>query len=124
MFWYYFLIKKEMVDLLRDRGTLKWTAMMLPEHVQSLKEVLIDEEKIDQPILDEQHIEEFEILIYEAMEYNWTLTFKVFDNGFVNEIKGSTHYFDSIKKQLRIKDGNNHIHYVFIKDLIDVYSAQ
>lgn len=123
MFLYCFGIKKMMMNLLRDRKNVKWTAIMLPEHVQSLKKVLIDEEKIDQPTLDEQQIEEFEIFLCEAMEYNWTLTFKVFVNGFVNKIKGSTHYFDSLEKQLRIKDGNNHIHYIFIKDLIEVYSA-
>ena len=37
--------------MIKDRGIIKWAAMMLPEHVQSLKNLLVDEEKIQKPIL-------------------------------------------------------------------------
>lgn len=56
--------------MIKDRGTIKWTAMMLPEHVQHLKELVIDERRVEKPILDEQMVEEFELIICEAMKFN------------------------------------------------------
>ncbi|MED1749275.1 hypothetical protein [Bacillus zhangzhouensis] len=40
--------------MLRDRGAIKWTAMMLPEHVARLKHDLAETKKTDKPIIDEQ----------------------------------------------------------------------
>lgn len=37
--------------MLRDRGTIKWTSMMLPEHLTQLKQDLIDAAKIEKAIL-------------------------------------------------------------------------
>ncbi|KOP78202.1 hypothetical protein AMS60_18730 [Bacillus sp. FJAT-21945] len=85
--------------MIKDRGTIKWTAMMLPEHVQSLKDALVDEHRIEQPLLDEQAIEEFELIICEAMEFNETLNIVVFENGFTNIITGTVHYINSMKSQ-------------------------
>lgn len=56
--------------MLRDRGTIKWTSMMLPEHVKQLKQDLLDVSKTGKPSLDEQQIEELDILVSEAMALN------------------------------------------------------
>ena len=43
----------------RDRGDIKWQpAMMLPEYSKLLAEARAEMEKEDQPILDEQMMEE------------------------------------------------------------------
>ncbi|ADP32277.1 hypothetical protein BATR1942_06615 [Bacillus atrophaeus 1942] len=42
--------------MLRDRGTIKWTSMMLPEHLLQLKQDLLDASKIEKPSLDYQQI--------------------------------------------------------------------
>ena len=39
--------------VIRDRGNIKWTAIILPEHVAAVKQELINLEKVNQPILDE-----------------------------------------------------------------------
>ncbi len=109
--------------MIRDRGTIKWTAMMLPEHVQSLKDVLVDEQRIKQPILDEQEIEEIEIIICEAMEYNTPVTFKVFNNGFVESITGTTHYINQLKSQIIFQDLDGYFHHIPFKNIISVQEA-
>lgn len=43
---------------IHDRGNIKWTAIMLPEHVQMLDEIFNGPEKKKKPILDEQEIQE------------------------------------------------------------------
>ncbi|MGG2949890.1 YolD-like family protein, partial [Bacillus amyloliquefaciens] len=39
--------------MLRDRGTINWTSMMLPEYLTQLKHDLLDVSKME-PSLDEQ----------------------------------------------------------------------
>ncbi|MCM2988297.1 YolD-like family protein [Bacillus safensis] len=62
--------------MLRDRGTFKWTAMMLPEHVAQLKHDLAETKKIDKPIIDEQQAKEFKTTIACAMSVNKPLVFQ------------------------------------------------
>ncbi|MCY8509708.1 YolD-like family protein, partial [Bacillus mojavensis] len=65
---------------------------MLPEHLTQLKQDLIDVSKIEKPSLDDQQIEEMDILVSEALEFNKELQFKLFNNGFVENVTGRVHY--------------------------------
>ncbi len=107
--------------MIRDRGTIKWTAMMLPEHVHSLKEALIEEKKIQKPIQDEQALEEFELLICEAMEFNNPLSFEIFHNGFTKTIIGTVHFINHLKSQLIIQDEKGYLHHLPLASLINVH---
>ena len=109
--------------MIKDRGTMKWTAMMLPEHVQSLKNALDDEDRVKQPLLDEQEIAEIELLILEAMEFNTPLTFKVFNSGFTRLITGSTHYINQMKSQIIFQDVDGYFHHIPFKNIISVQEA-
>lgn len=107
--------------MIKDRGTIKWTAMMLPEHVQSLKNLLVDEHRIEQPELDEQAIEEFELIICKAMEFNTALTIQVFNNGHINTITGTVHYINHLKSQLILQDSQGYFHHVPFKSLVNLH---
>lgn len=106
--------------MIRDRGNIKWTAIMLPEHVAAVKQEVINLEKVNQPILDEDRLTEIEMLIHEAMEYNLQLEFKLFKKGYIESIIGHTHFIDYIKKEFRIKDKNDLIHNVSFQKIVDV----
>ena len=41
----------------RDRGNIKWTAMMLPEHIIQLREDKANYNKVDRPQLDEYDLQ-------------------------------------------------------------------
>lgn len=107
--------------MIRDRGTKKWTAMMLPEHVQSLKDLLIDEKKVKKPEIDEQALEEFELLICEAIESNRPLEFKLFDRGFTETVIGTVHFINHLKSQLIIQDEEGYFHHLPFANLINVH---
>ncbi|WP_273128921.1 YolD-like family protein [Bacillus weihaiensis] len=106
--------------MIRDRGNIKWTAIMLPEHVAAVKQELINLEKVKKPILDEDRLAEIEMLIHEGMEYNYLLEFKLFKKGFIESIIGHTHFIDYIKKEFRIKDKNDLIHKIPFQKIVDV----
>ncbi|WP_141433505.1 YolD-like family protein [Bacillus sp. 03113] len=107
--------------MINDRGKMKWqSAFMLPEHIKRLKQVLLDEEKVNKPLLDECKIEQIELLILEGIEFDWTLKYTLYDDGFITEIKGKTHFIDHFKKELRIKDEKGTVHYISFYSIIDV----
>ncbi|MGX4766179.1 YolD-like family protein [Bacillus mojavensis] len=106
--------------MLRDRGTIKWTSMMLPEHLTQLKQDLIDVSKIEKPSLDDQQIEEMDILVSEALEFNKELKFKLFNNGFVENVTGRVHYINFEQQKLHVKDQNDNTVYIHMNDIIGV----
>ncbi len=60
--------------MLRDRGTIKWTAMMLPEHVKLLREWKDEELAPIRQQPDEQQYEEWNYRLQEALELTKSLT--------------------------------------------------
>jgi len=106
--------------MLRDRGTIKWTSMMLPEHLTQLKQDLIDVSKIEKPSLDDQQIEEMDLLVSEALEFNKELKFKLFNNGFVENVTGRVHYINFEQQKLHVKDQNDNTIYVNMNNIIGV----
>ncbi len=65
-------------DNLKDCGSIKWTAMMLPEHVGLLCELESNQNKVKRSVLDMSQIEDMEMIISEAMEFNTQLQFTIF----------------------------------------------
>ncbi|WP_270179177.1 YolD-like family protein [Alkalihalobacillus sp. CinArs1] len=90
--------------MIRDRGNIKWTSMMLPEHVKELREWKEEDRRREQPELDEQKMEEMNDTICEAMAFHQPLTFHYFKNGTKNVLTGYVHYIDQLNKELRIVD--------------------
>jgi YolD-like protein len=96
---------------IRDRGNIKWTSMMLPEHVIELRKFINEDYyNIPEPTLDEQQLVEINTIILESMESNIPLYFKVYKNKRLIEIVGNVHYFDHIKQELRVIDVDSNLH--------------
>ncbi|MGG1245728.1 YolD-like family protein [Bacillus spizizenii] len=93
---------------------------MLPEHLTQLKQDLIDVSKIEKPSLDDQQIEEMELLVSEALEFNKELQFKLFNDGFVEIVAGRVHYINFEQQKLHVKDQNDNTVYINMKDIIGV----
>ncbi|TRZ38470.1 YolD-like family protein [Niallia circulans] len=106
--------------MIRDRGAIKWTAMMLPEHVHSIKEALKEDKKITQPILDEDQIREMELLILESMEYGWVLECEMFKNGEIRRISGHVVHIDHLKQEIRIQDTKDSLHTIPFRSLVNI----
>ncbi|UOE96087.1 YolD-like family protein [Alkalihalobacillus sp. LMS39] len=104
----------------RDRGTMKWTAMMLPEHVAMMRELEKEYKKLPKPELDEQQAEEFERTICEAMEFNQALSFEFWDDGEHKRIVGKVHHIVSGTKELRVFDDEDERIFINFYYLINV----
>lgn len=93
---------------------------MLPEHLTQLKQDLIDVSKIEKPSLDDQQIEEMDLLVSEALEFNKELLFKLFNNGFVENVTGRVHYINFEQQKLHVKDQHNNTVYINMNNIIGV----
>ncbi|MBU8907577.1 YolD-like family protein [Desertibacillus haloalkaliphilus] len=104
----------------KDRGTLKWTSMMLPEHVAMLKEWANEVEKVPRPQLDPQQFEEFEQTISDAVVENQALAFVYWSRGEFHTLVGHVHYIDYHEKKLRIIDKFEERFFLSFIDIVDV----
>ncbi|AZV89281.1 hypothetical protein BUN12_1021 [Bacillus amyloliquefaciens] len=106
--------------MLRDRGAIKWTSMMLPEHLTQLKQDLLDVSKMEKPSLDEQQIEEIDILVSEAIALNRELKFKLFKEGVAEDLIGTVQYLNYEQHKLHLKDHHDQTVYITMNDIIGV----
>ncbi len=66
--------------MVHERGTKKWTSLMLPEQIQMLEELAAEEERKEKPILDEQMKAEYYIILQEALEFDTSVWIKYYAN--------------------------------------------
>ncbi|MFC0271480.1 YolD-like family protein [Metabacillus herbersteinensis] len=88
--------------MLRDRGNIKWTSMMLPEHVKLLRDWSEEDFYQVKPEIDEQQLEQFNELICFAMEENLELVFTYYKDHSFHSSSGHVHYIDPIHQSIRI----------------------
>ncbi|MGD6794702.1 YolD-like family protein [Metabacillus indicus] len=106
---------------IRDRGSIKWTSMMLPEHVKELRKYINEDYyNVQEPVPDEQQLEEINSLILEAMELNIFLSFTIYKDKRLKEVSGHIHYIDHVKQEFKIYDKDNHLNVLKITSIKDV----
>ncbi|KKI93065.1 hypothetical protein WQ54_06045 [Bacillus sp. SA1-12] len=93
--------------MIRDRGNIKWTSMMLPEHVKLLRDWSEADTYQEKTELDEQQLEQFNEIICLAMEEHKELIFTYYKDHFHHICSGHVHYIDPISHTLRIVDEQN-----------------
>ncbi|AYC29504.1 YolD-like family protein [Paenisporosarcina cavernae] len=67
--------------MLRDRGRIKWTAMMLPEHVRELRKWQEEIGKVSRPELDEFDIQVMQEELQRALATNADVRLTTWING-------------------------------------------
>ncbi|MDW0111547.1 YolD-like family protein [Sporosarcina saromensis] len=108
--------------MIRDRGRIKWTAMMLPEHVEQLREWQKEDgyEVRRQP--DEQQIEEWNLRIQEALETKEQLVVHYWREPDVVCAKGFIQKADVLEGVLQLQSPTGVAHripFVDIKSISD-----
>ncbi|MGP4107138.1 YolD-like family protein [Virgibacillus sp. L01] len=84
----------------KDRGTIKWASLMLPEHVKLLQDMWQDDYRMTKPVLDSQEIEMLNAQILEAFELGSTVSVSIYSDGTV---------FDHIGVIIKLDSQTNHI---------------
>ncbi|MFD1360510.1 YolD-like family protein [Lentibacillus salinarum] len=87
----------------KDRGSIKWSSLMLPEHVERLKEMWQADGKMKKPTLDEQQAELLNDQLREAFEWQWPVWLHIYENGSVTELSGTVKKLDRHTKSATVK---------------------
>ncbi|MCM3115704.1 YolD-like family protein [Neobacillus sp. MER 74] len=106
---------------IRDRGKKKWQfAFGMPELIKAHRNLWIDQERMNKPIIDEYEKEEFDQRLCYAMEHNLPVKVTIWSDGFTCEITGRIHYLDPISYQLRIELQRGEFQRIDFRDVIDL----
>jgi hypothetical protein len=67
-------------DFVRDRGQIKWTAMMLPEHRKELKDLWDAQDDVDKPMYDDDKLAELSQEISLCIHENKLVSIKYYNS--------------------------------------------
>lgn len=106
--------------MIRDRGRIKWTSMMLPEHVKLLRDWVKEDTYDQKREIDEQKLESMNEIISEAMEFGKTVAITHYRHKNYELVMGSIHFWDEINQKLHVVDRFEEVHRISISDIADV----
>lgn len=104
---------------LQDRGSKKWVAMMLPEHVKLLREYAVEIKKEPRPILDEFDYELIEEQIALAMKRNVEVKTKRWKDGEFIYNRGTIQWIDLARRTIELEDAFRSFE-LSIHEIVDV----
>lgn len=103
----------------RDRGSKKWVAMMLPEHVKMIRDYNEEVKKAPRPDLNVFDYEAIQEQIELAMKRNVEIHIKRWKNGEFLYNDGTIQWIDLNKRTIELEDSSRS--YVFpLDDIVDV----
>lgn len=100
-----------------DRGTKKWTAMMMPEHIKMINDLWAEDDRKEKPILDEQQKVEIDLKLQLAIKDDLTVEVEYYADCDYHILKGKLLMVDSLNRRLRFDDEETEIQ---LDDIIDV----
>ena len=106
--------------MLKDRGRMKWTAMMLPEHVAMLREWAHEDSYESERLLDEQQLEEMNMTMGEALETGKTVTITYYEQRRYQLLIGTIHYYNETQQKLHVIDRFEQPHYIALNRMVDI----
>ncbi|PID16896.1 hypothetical protein CSV63_03115 [Sporosarcina sp. P34] len=70
-----------MIEGNRDRGKIKWTSLMLPEHLERLRKWQAEDDYIDQPQLDQLDWDNIQETLETALKRQCETEIKIWQDG-------------------------------------------
>ena len=71
--------------MIRDRGRIKWTAMMLPEHLEKLRDWVAEDAYEEKPTLDEWAWQDIQQQLDIAYRTGCEIRVKTWENGVIKD---------------------------------------
>jgi hypothetical protein len=106
--------------MIRDRGRIKWTSMMLPEHVKMLRDWIKEDQYEQKKEMDEQQLELMNETLSQAIEFNQLVTITHYRNHNYEIVIGKIHYWDELTHKLHVVDRFEEVHRIPINEIADI----
>lgn len=91
--------------MLKDRGNIKWTAMMLPEHIHELRKWEAEGDLVKRPELTEWDLQEIQAEIDTAMRRQCQVEVQTWRAGEIRTHTGTIENLDTRLKLIGVADG-------------------
>lgn len=98
-----------------DRGTKKWTPLMLPEHLKMLQDVFAEQNQKEKPILDEQQLMENTMMLQEAIANDLTIEITYFKDHDFHNVDGKVSFIQTQNRYLQLDNAR-----INLDDIIEV----
>lgn len=89
----------------KDRGTIKWNAMMLPEYVQQLREWKAEDKRIEKPDVDEWALQQISEQIEKAYTYRLMIELTIWHEIKLEKVADFIEKINLQKQNLTLKNG-------------------
>ncbi|MGZ4159766.1 MAG: YolD-like family protein [Neobacillus sp.] len=109
--------------MIRDRGRIKWTSMMLPEHVKLLRDWVKEDRYEEKKEMDEQQLELMNDTLSEAIEFDQFVAITHYRNRNYEIVIGKIHYWDETAGKLHVVDRFEEVHRIPIGAIADIRLA-
>jgi len=106
--------------MIRDRGRIKWTAMMLPEHVKMLRDWVKEDGYEQKREMDEQQMELMNETLSEAIELDQYVTITHYRDPNYEMVIGKIHYWDEMTQKLHVIDRFGEVHRISMEAIADI----
>jgi broad-specificity NMP kinase len=106
--------------MIRDRGRIKWTSMMLPEHVKLLRDWVKEDGYEQKKEMDEQQLELMNETLSEAIEFDQFVTITHYRNRNYEIVIGKIHYWNELTQRLHVVDRFDEVHRIPINAIADI----
>ncbi len=105
--------------MIKDRGNIKWSSLMLTEHRKKLEELLERDQDIKSPEIDEQQLQEMDSLLKEAVGKNKEVSVVYYGNRSLNTCQGKITDHNKSLNKIKIKDSDK-TYNLRISNIIDL----
>ncbi|WP_040954083.1 YolD-like family protein [Virgibacillus sp. SK37] len=86
--------------MVNDRGNIKWTSIMMPEHINLLKQMWEEKDHKKKPILDEQQVNEISLKLQLAISNDLNVSIDYYKQHDFHKINGKLIKIDLMRKYL------------------------
>ncbi|CAH0345632.1 YolD-like family protein [Bacillus sp. CECT 9360] len=105
---------------MRDRGSIKWTAMMLPEHKKMLADLYEEQKHVTKPKLDEQKLEELNDIMRVALGHTLNVKVTFYRHHRFHSVSGQIAKINKLVKVIWVMDDSGEDHHISFEDILNI----
>lgn len=105
--------------MIKDRGNIKWSSLMLVEHREKLKQLIKGEKEVLKPELDEHILDEMNKILGKALEKKLAVSLEYYKNRNLYKVSGYIEEYNLQSKELLVCSGLNK-RYLSLDNIISI----
>ncbi|MFW6016897.1 MAG: YolD-like family protein [bacterium] len=105
--------------MIKDRGNIKWSSLMLTEHRKKLEELYEFDKKDKKPILDQQKLDKMDKVIKQAIHEKASVRIRYYHKNDFEEYCGVIYNYKPLSRELIIICNKNKKN-LKIRNIVDI----